>query len=219
MLARQMRWSILTIVVAVTAACTDAVAPTPDQADRLPGGAPRPAIVINEMAADQSYAEFTVDAGGGHFKLGKHRVWIPRNAICDPATSGYGPAYWDADCAVISAPIRMRAELRQQDGREWIYFTPHVRFRPSSNPFQWVWMYMRTDAAVERDQPPTILWSPDYGLPGIDESLSDPTLRTLVNPWLGIVYRRIKHFSGYNVTAGRAEEAEERAIDDAGDYY
>jgi hypothetical protein len=207
------------MVVAVTAACTDAVAPTPDQAERLPGGAPRPHIVINEMAADQSYAEFTVDAGGGYFKLGKHSVWIPRNAICDPATSGYGAEYWDADCEVIREPIHMRAELRQQDGREWIYFTPHVRFRPSSNPFQWVWMYMRTEA-VERGESLTILWSPEFGLPGIDESLTDPTLRTYVNPWLDVAYRRIKHFSGYNVTAGRSEEAEDREfVSDEGGYY
>jgi len=48
----------------------------------------------------------------------------------------------------------------------------------------------------------SILWSPAIGIPGIDESLEDPTQRTYVAG--GYAYRRIKHFSGYNVTSGRS---------------
>ena len=126
--------------------------------------------------------------------------------ICDPATSGYGREFWDKPCEVLRGQVAIHAELRQQDGREWVDFSPELRFRPSLLPYEWVWIYMRTDAAVSNPLL-SILWSPAIGVPGIDESLEDPTLRTFVNP-SGYAYRRIKHFSGYNVTAGRAEEAE-----------
>jgi hypothetical protein len=63
---------------------------------------------------------------------------------------------------------------------------------------------MSTDAAQWPNGSLSILWSPAIGVPGIDESLEDPSLRTYVSPWSGYAYRRIKHFSGYNVTSGRS---------------
>jgi hypothetical protein len=214
MLARQTRWSILVALVAVTAACADnSVAPMADQAEVLPGGAPLPRIIVDEMAHDASFASFTVTPSGGYFRMGKHGIVFPRNVICNPATSSYGREFWDAKCDVLRTPIRIRAELRVQDGREWIDFSPELRFKPSRNPFEWVWIYMRTPAARRGDNSLNILWSPAIGIPGIDESLEDPSLRTYVSPRTGYAYRRIKHFSGYNVTSGRARAIEEREID------
>ncbi|HEY7407917.1 MAG TPA: hypothetical protein VH638_06585 [Gemmatimonadaceae bacterium] len=203
--ARHLRWSTLVAFAALTAACADSsIAPAPEQAEMLPGGAPRPAIIINQMAADESSADFTVTPTGGYFRMGKHGIVFPRNAICDPATSSYGREHWDEDCDVLRTPIQIHAELRVQDGREWVDFSPELRFRPSPYPFQWVWIYMSTSAAQWPNGSLSILWSPAIGVPGIDESLEDPTLRTYVSPWSGYAYRRIKHFSGYNVTSGRS---------------
>ena len=212
MLARQIRWSTLIASVVVMAACADSsVAPTLEQAALLPGGAPRPSIIVNSMAADQSSADFVVTTSGGYFQMGKHAILFPARAICDPATSGYGPDFWDNDCEVLRGHVNIHAELRQQDGREWIDFTPELRFRPSASPSEWVWIYMYTDAAALSDASLSILWSPAIGVPGIDESLDDPTLQTYVSSWGGYAYRRIKHFSGYNVTAGRTDDAVEDA--------
>jgi hypothetical protein len=200
--ARELRWSLVVALAAFTVACADnSIAPSSDEAGVLPGGAPNFLITIHQMAEDKSSAEFTVTPSGGYFQMGKHGIVFPRNAICDPRTSSYGSGHWDDDCVVLQEPIRIHAELRQQDGREWIDFTPELRFRPSSWPFQWVWIYMQTDAAM-LDRSLNILWSPAIGVPGIDESIEDPTLRTFVSPWSGYAYRRIKHFSGYNVTSG-----------------
>jgi hypothetical protein len=204
MLARRMRWSILTILV-MTAACTDAVAPSSNQTQALPGGAPSPRVIVDWMADDASSADFTVPPSGGSFRLGKHGIVFPANVICDPATSGYGRDVWDKDCKILREPIRIHAEVRQQDGREWVDFTPALRFKPSRKPFEWVWIYMRTDAARQQHRSLTILWSPAIGVPGIDESVDDRTLRTYVSPRGGYAYRRIKHFSGYNVFSGREE--------------
>src|SRR5687767_9967097 len=203
MLARHVRWSTLAALVAFTAACADSsLAPSFHKADRLPGGAPNMLIVINSMAADERSAEFTVDQGGGYFRMGKHGIVFPRNAICDPARSSYGPAFWDDECVTLRTPIRIRAELRTQDGREWVDFTPELRFKPSRNPSDWVWIYMLAGETAVLDQSLNILWSPAIGVPGIDESLDDPSLKTYVMG--GYAYRRIKHFSGYNVTSGRS---------------
>lgn len=210
MLARRIRWSTFVALVAMTAACADgSVSPMADEADVLPGGAPRPHIIINQMSEDQTSADFTVTASGGYFRMGKHGIVFPRNVICDPAKTSYGREFWDADCQVLTAPIQIHAELREQDGREWIDFSPELRFKPSPFAFQWVWIYMQTDAASRSDGELSILWSPAIGVPGIDESLEDPTLRTFVSPWSGYAYRRIKHFSGYNVTSGRSATSDD----------
>jgi hypothetical protein len=212
MLARQIRWSTLIASVVVMAACADSsVAPTLEHVGSLPGGAPRPSIIVNSMAANESSADFTVTTSGGYFRMGKHAIVFPARAICDPATSGYGPEFWDKDCEVVRGHVDIHAELRQQDGREWIDFSPELRFKPSAEPTGWVWIYMYTDAAVSPDASLSILWSPAIGVPGIDESLEDPSLRTFVSP-SGYAYRRIKHFSGYNVTSGRTDTAEETEV-------
>jgi hypothetical protein len=211
MLPRQIRWSILIALVAMTAACADSsIAPTSNRADVLPGGAPNMLIVIHEVAADERSAEFTVDQSGGYFRLGKHGIVFPRNAICDPDKSDYGPKFWDKDCHTLRKPIRIRAELRTQDDREWVDFTPELRFKPSKRESDWVWIYMRVGAAGHLDESLSILWSPAIGVPGIDESLDDPMLRTFVKG--GYAYRRIKHFSGYNVTSGRAAREDDREV-------
>jgi hypothetical protein len=214
MLARKFRWSILVALVATTAACTDSsVAPFSDQAEVLPGGAPQLKIFIDRMAEDESSADFTVTPSGGFFRMGKHGIVFPRNVICDPATSRYGREFWDAPCKVLRDPIRIHAELRVEDGREWVDFSPELRFKPSRDPSNWVWIYMHTSAAAHGDASLNILWSPAIGVPGMDESLDDPSLQTYVTPHGAYAYRRIKHFSGYNVTSGRAatEEASEIA--------
>jgi hypothetical protein len=205
MLARQIRWSTLVAVVAVAAACADgSVAPTSESAEVLPGGAPRLKIIIERMAEDSSSADFTVTSSGGFFRMGKHGIVFPKNAICDPATSRYDRGSWDAPCR----------SLRVQDGREWVDFSPELRFKPSRDPSNWVWIYMRTPAAARGDESLNILWSPAIGVPGSDESLDDPSLRTYVTREGAYAYRRIKHFSGYNVTAGRStsDSAEEGEI-------
>ena len=96
----------------------------------------------------------------GYFRMGKHGIVFPRNAICDPATSSYGREFWDSECEVLRGPIRIHAELREQDGREWIDFSPELRFKPSRFPLEWVWIYMSTDAAVLPSRSLQILWSP-----------------------------------------------------------
>ena len=162
--------------------------------------------VYPTYSEDERSAVVIVEPSGGVFTLGKHVIYFPENSICDPALSSYGPTEWDKPCTPITEPITIHAELRELNDRSWIDFTPALRFVPSTDERGWVTLFMRIDAADKKAytgrKAPAILWSPAIGVPGIDESLTDKTLKTKWDRHLGGVYRRIKHFSGYNVYSG-----------------
>lgn len=186
------------------AGCTDAPA-APETA--APFGDSPALKVYPTYAADMKSADVIVEPSGGLFVLGKHAIWFPSNSICDPNLSSYGATEWDKPCTPIKEPIRIRATLVEQDGRSWVDFKPELRFVPSNRESKWVYLFMQTESSKrgQGSRAPTILWSPAIGVPGIDESLTDRTLRTeWSREWRG-VYRRIKHFSGYNVHSGYKE--------------
>lgn len=183
---------------------------------RAPAGVPQADVIIEFMAEDSTSADFTVTPSGGVFNLGPHAIYFPANTICDPATSSYGTTEWDAPCDVLTGPIRFHAEIREVDGRSYVDFTPAVRFVPTSDPANAVWLYMKTsalstdpDSALAALRRMSVLYSLSIGDVGINEARLDPSLRTYV--WLdgGIAYRRIKHFSGYNVYDGFARGRDE----------
>lgn len=186
-------------MIAALAACSDQV--TAPKLTSLPAGAPRLDIIVDRMAVDSSSADITVTPSGGVFVLGPHAIKFPANAICDPATSSYGPETWDEPCAVLTEPIQIHAEIRNLDGRAWVDFTPALRFAPTADPDQYVWILMKSSAAenAENIRNFGILWSPSIGVPGLDETATDPTMVTYIWTGGGVVFRRIKHFSGYNV--------------------
>jgi hypothetical protein len=152
--------------------------------------------------------QFTVDPAKNEtfVSMGEHRIVFPAYSICDPSRSSYGPAEWDAPCEPLSAPITINADTMTVDGHPYLRFSPELRFVPSADPRQWVMLYMKDPSASDPLVGPTlqILWvAPDGSL--IDETLTDPTLATRVQGESSIIYRRVKHFSGFLVSAGRVE--------------
>src|ERR687884_341265 len=125
-------------------ACTDSpVSPTKSSAVRPPAGAPGKAlldVIVDSVAPDSLSADFTVTPTGGTFVLGAHAVVFPDHAICDPATSGYGPDTWDQPCTPLEEPIQIHAEVRNELGRTWVDFTPELRFVPTDDPNHYVWV-------------------------------------------------------------------------------
>jgi hypothetical protein len=82
---------------------------------------------------------------------------------------------------------------------------------PTDDPAQYVWILMKSEGLQNADPADTatlthygILYAPGIGEELIDESVGDSTLTTYLYLPSGIAYRRIKHFSGYNVTFGLA---------------
>jgi hypothetical protein len=142
-------------------------------------------------------------------KFGDHVLTMPANVVCDPATSGHGPAYWDAPCARAKGPIQVTATWSTRSGRPAISFSPDLRFAPSKSQQQWVELSLRDPKTIKPELYYTILWYDAASKRWIDESVADPTLKARVNGTL--VTRRLKHFSeyalwvglgSYNVTSG-----------------
>lgn len=194
------RFALLSLVFA-TAACSDGL--TAPRSSTLPQGAPSLDVIVNQMSEDSTSADFTVTSTGGVFVIGKHAVSFPANSICDPQTSSYGITEWDAPCEPLTGDIQFHAEVRSLNGRTWVDFTPAVRFVPTENTDNYVWILMKSDAAATADLTTmSILWSSAIGNTGVNEAATDATLRTYVWRAGGIAFRRIKHFSGYSVSEG-----------------
>ena len=149
-------------------------------------------------------ADFMVTPAGGRFVLGVHAIEFPRRSICDPGKSGYGADVWDAPCEPVKGVVHVHAEIHEEEGWHWVEFTPHLRFVPTTDPDNYVRLFMRTDAAQspEAEALLRILWSPNAGVAGIDESIDDPTQKTYIDPSKEFAYRRIKHFSIFEVMRG-----------------
>jgi hypothetical protein len=150
-------------------------------------------------------------------RLGDHMLWIPANVVCDPATSGYGPSSWDAPCRPIDRPIKVTAEWARVQGHEVIRFSTEVRFVPSADRSRWVFLWAKHSRNIDPTAYYAILWYDPEAAQWVDESISDPSLRALVDSSGMIVSRRLKHFSryavwegrgSYNVTSGFAEALE-----------
>lgn len=194
-MVRFSRSCIVALTVAATAGCgNDALSPRGDAASEKAS-----ARITTRNRTDNS-ADITVDPRGGTFTLGQHAIRFPRKAIC-ALDSSYGPTEWDKPCTPASEPVTFHVEIVSGDGRQWLDFTPAVRFVPTNDPAKYVWLGMQTTGFTDlSDAQLQILWSPAIGVPGVDESLTDPTLRTIINRESGWMVRRIKHFSGYNVS-------------------
>jgi hypothetical protein len=191
---------VLVIVgtVAVAACSDDALAPRP-----------RPATVLASQGVTASRSGDTTITvldvwarRGGVFRIGEdHTVIFPASAICDPATSSYGRGEWDEPCTPAIGWVQIRAKSwRSADGHPAVQFEPALRFAPAAKVVLEV--RDRTAAAVASGY--SILTCDAQGC--YDEAAVDASLATYRIASLGILYRRIKHFSGYNIALGFAQD-------------
>ena len=159
-------------------------------------------VPVTVRPAGPDEVEFTLDpARGQNVQLGDHTISFPSFSICDPATSSYGPAYWDAPCQRLVRPITIHAKWSIDAGHARVDFEPALRFVPSSFNDRWVVLSFQEPTSLRTDVDYEILWKSSTG-GWVDESRYDSTLRAWYDWYNNRVSRRIKHFSGYNVTAG-----------------
>jgi hypothetical protein len=134
------------------------------------------------------------------YSFGPHSVYIPAHAICDPQTAGYAEELWDAACEALREPITVTVRWDGTGGHSAVTFEPDLRFAPSSNLMKWVWLTLHDKKQISDQRNYAILWhSPLRGW--VDESATDPSLKAYVSKGDNTVYRRLKHFSGYLVSA------------------
>ncbi|MFN8572264.1 MAG: hypothetical protein U0132_09410 [Gemmatimonadaceae bacterium] len=160
-----------------------------------------PAVTpVRTQSRDTTVQKFTVDPTTGallDFGSGNKMVIYPW-AICDPATSGYGPSYWLKSCTQTTKKINfVFKSWTTSAGRPAVDISPNVRFVPGSL----VRVYFH-DASLTSFSTLYIPYCSNTGT-CVNEGLSDSFQTTYYAPgvpgfW---VFRNLRHFSGYNVTA------------------
>jgi hypothetical protein len=215
MLVRR-RLALLTALAAL-GACSDAsMAPRP---------AERPAFDIDALqpldsrssggsngaaassSTDESVATFTIDPNWPRtYAFGDNWIYFPARAICDPATSGYGPSFWEAPCTPVTKPMQVTVHWSTKGGHAYARFSPELRFVPADarSVSRWVVLSLRDNRRISAADVYSILYNGTGTNGWVDESLTDPTLRAWIDPLRNAVVRRVKHFSGYMVAAANA---------------
>ncbi len=136
------------------------------------------------------------------FALGPNHLDIPGKSVCDLLLSGYGEDYWDKPCNPQTLPVTLTVVIKNAaSDHPSINFFPAMRFNPSKN----VQLYMYAPRVSEHDAKNWLMsYCPDLG-ECFDESLTDGSLTTVIDYKHEMLFRRVKHFSGYTV-AERAED-------------
>jgi hypothetical protein len=210
---RRTNWKTVSTLVTmvVIAGCQDNVVSAPQSTSAAPAAmmmAPpgSPQLLLAGLAKVSDDVDFTVTEKGGIFLLGNHAVVFPARSICDPARSSYGPGTWDTPCEPLRGSMKIHASIRTAKLGTWIDFSPSLRFVPSKDSRDWVYVYMYNSGVLGKTDLSrySILYAPTMGSTGIDEALSDPSLRTYVDTRTGVSMRRVKHFSGFQTSSGRS---------------
>jgi hypothetical protein len=208
--------SLLLLVGAVAAlavACQDAVAPARN-ANRLSASAAASFSKGGSNANRSQIGTLELSPNGGTYHVGDFDIVMPAGAVCDPATSKYGVRHWDEDCSPATQTITVNVVAKRHGQDVSVDFQPDLRFRPSAG-----WVTIQTGAysslLTSRDvrqlstsssffQNFVILYAPSGGGANVDEvrSTGDASMVTHVDLQSGLVWRRVKHFSGYYISAG-----------------
>ena len=153
-------------------------------------------------SGDQHITVFTVNtAKAQSFSLtGGHQIGFPARSICDLATSSYGPTEWDSPCVAQTGSVTITAVTwTDAAGHARVEFSPRMRFNPAAKP-----VVLRMMDSFLSSANLGILFCADVTAECVDESLTDPSLVTYSESGGNAYSRRIKHFSGYNIAAGRS---------------
>lgn len=202
------RAGVLTAIAVLLAACADS--PSAPQQLRAPGltvsTTSSTAAGHGRPNADTTRAttSFVVDPTQTQtYKFGNHSVRFPAYSICDPATSGYGQDLWDSACSPLQTPITITATWTNKHGHAYVDFQPALRFVPAEagDTAHYVVLTLKDSYAVTSTGGYSILWQrPSDGL-WVDEGAVDASEQAVIDTTGNTVSRRIKHFSGYNVSA------------------
>jgi hypothetical protein len=130
-------------------------------------------------------------------QIGDHMIVIPAGAICDPTTSSYGVGEWDNPCDAATDPIEITAySFTDVNGDPYVDFQPAVRFVPETE----VDLYLK-DGVRDGTHTLAMMYCATV-INCVDESITDTTLATHRVGRSRILYRRLKHFSGYVINTG-----------------
>ena len=156
----------------------------------VPTGAQRALVGVS----DGSYT-FQIDPTQAQsLQFGASHLDIPANAVCDLATSSYGVGTWNDACAAQTDTFTITAVVKDAaTDHPSVEFQPALRFNQQTN----VNLYLYVTDQATLDNSKVLKYCNETGC--VDESLTDPDLISNVDVDNKVVFRRIKHFSGYVV--------------------
>jgi hypothetical protein len=127
-------------------------------------------------------------------KLGASGLYIPANSICELGSSSYGIGTWNDACESQTRPMAITAVVRNAaTDHPSVEFQPALRFSPTKQ----VWLYMAVTNQATLDNTKVLWYCSETTC--MDESQTDSDLVSYVDTEHYMVFRRIKHFSGYVV--------------------
>ncbi len=145
---------------------------------------------------------FTVkNQGSVTQEIGDHILYMPANAICDLATSGYGATTWNNTWKPMKGSITITATVFVgPEGQPYVDFQPAMRFAPDKA----VYLFLR-EGRASGNHLTTVKYCNQIGN-CIDESLTDPSLAPFRLDQYSLLGRRVKHFSGYVIAYEQCPE-------------
>jgi hypothetical protein len=174
---------------------------------------------VSGRGQDAGSRVFTIWPGLPVFeKLGDHVLHVPAGVVCDPATSGYGAAYWDLPCAALDRPLQVTATWTTREGRAVLSFSPDLRFAPSDDESRWVNLWLKDASGINPSLYYTILWFDAAASQWVDESQADPSLKARTYQSGNLVVRRLKHFSDYSLWSGFGSYNVTSGMDSGGEW-
>lgn len=155
---------------------------------------------------------FKLTAEGGSFDIGGiYTLKVPANAVCVLGSS-YGPGTWDSPCETLAPGETIQITARYGfAGGPVVDFSPDIRFSPnaqvtlSTDLFKPTLTTFRSMFAANPEWLRFfgIYYSRDFGVTRASDAAFDSSLRTHIDLRTGVVWRRVKHFSGYNQASGK----------------
>ncbi|HEY0994720.1 MAG TPA: hypothetical protein VGD77_01895 [Gemmatimonadaceae bacterium] len=185
------RWTSLAAVMGLLAACSDA--PTAAK----PMGE---VAVTKEFEFSKVLSATTFDIVPGQATLVSvdgNLVYVPADALC-AAGSGYGRQYFDQPCARETQRQSFAMIIGMDlNGNPMVSFNRDVRFSPDRAAY----VILKVGSTANRGAP--IKWWDAAQLKWVDEGSYDSQQKTYWSS--NLVWRRLKHFSGYNVGQGNCD--------------
>lgn len=207
-----LRSAVTAVLVAGLAACSDS-GTIPSSPDRL-AASDRPSLDLGSSRFwGYRTSTFRLTSAGGTYKIGDgfYTLTVPANAVCS-LRSSYGPGTWDTPCTPLDDGITVTATYGFTANGPVVDFSPELRFNPQTQVTLSTSLYaaILTSARGYFSSHPSALryfgmyYVPTLGSEIVTDAATDPSLVTHINLTTGIVWRRIKHFSGYSVASGLA---------------
>ena len=153
------------------------------------------------------------------FSLGPNRLEIPAWAVCKLGTTSYGPEFWNASCTPQTTLVQLTITVKNAaSDNPSVDFQPAMRFSPQKvvslyfyvpnvsqqDATNWVITYCPNAGSGLTSLSSSNSGSGSTGTSGgcVNEALTDPDLQTFVDYDANMLFRRLKHFSRYQVDAG-----------------